>query len=277
MRKRILLSILSIPIIAYVTYAGFFKGVLFYLFIATLSYLVSYEVYGLLGRIVDFGEGKRVAAWFVLPPLILNTSLYINFFLNGFDGAILYIVGMTILVLYGGSRKRYGRKIGNRYFLLFFCSYIYSGCFPLMLLLLKQEQRGFILIYFLFILAWMNDTAAYFIGTFFGKRKGIIKQSPNKSLEGYIGAFIVTIMVALIFKWITGEGFSADFVETTLLGITVAITAPLGDLGESVLKRRAKVKDSSSILPGLGGVLDVFDSVLLSIPVYYTVVRLMIL
>jgi CDP-diglyceride synthetase len=276
MRKRILLSILFIPIIAYVTYADFFKGILFYLFIALLSYMVSYEVYGLLGRIVDFGEGKRASNWFVFPPVILNTSLYIILFLNGFDGAILYIVGITILALYGGARIRYGGKIGNRYFLLFFCSYIYSGCFPLMLLMLKQEQGGIILIYFLFILAWMNDTAAYFIGTFFGKRKGIIKQSPNKSLEGYIGAFIVTIIAAALFKWITGEGFAPDFAEATFLGILVAITAPAGDLGESILKRRANVKDSSSILPGLGGILDVFDSVLLSIPVYFTAVRLMI-
>ncbi len=225
---------------------------------------------------MDFGEGKRTVTWFVLPPVILNTSLYIIFFLNGFDRAILYIVGITIVALYSGACIRYGRNIGNRYFLLFFFSYIYSGCFPLMLLMLKQEQKGFILIYFLFILAWMNDTAAYFIGTFFGKRKGIIKQSPNKSLEGYIGAFVITVIVADLFKWIVREGFSPNFAETTFLGILVAITAPLGDLGESMLKRRAKVKDSSNILPGLGGILDVFDSVLLSIPVYFTAVRLMI-
>jgi phosphatidate cytidylyltransferase len=276
MRKRILLSILFIPIIAYVTYADFLKGVFFYLFIVLLSVLVSYEVYGLIGRIVDFGGRKRALTWFVLPPVILNTSLYIILFLNSFDRAILYIIGITTVVLYGAARLRYGKKTGNRYFLLFFCSYIYSGCLPLMLLMLKQDERGFILIYFLFILAWMNDTAAYFIGTFFGKTKGIIKQSPNKSLEGYIGAFIVTILAATLFKWITGDGFSPNHAEAAFLGILVAITAPLGDLGESLLKRRANVKDSSSILSGLGGILDVFDSVLLSIPVYFIAIRLMI-
>jgi len=143
-----------------------------------------------------------------------------------------------------------------------------------MLFGLKQEGHGAVLVYFLFLLAWSNDAGAYFTGTFCGKTKGFIKASPNKSLEGYAGAFIVTMVIANAFKLIAKDHFPADFIHTNIIGIALSITAPSGDLVESMLKRRAGVKDSSHFLPGLGGVLDIFDSILLSTPVYYTLIRL---
>jgi phosphatidate cytidylyltransferase len=63
---------------------------------------------------------------------------------------------------------------------------------------------------------------------------------------------------------------------TNALGLSIAVTAPLGDLGESVFKRRAGVKDSSGVIPGMGGVLDVFDSILISVPMYYVLVRIFV-
>jgi phosphatidate cytidylyltransferase len=152
-------------------------------------------------------------------------------------------------------------------------SFIYCGVFSLLLLKLHGEYRGFMFVYFLLFTAWVNDAAAYIVGSRFGKTRDIVRCSPNKSMEGYIGAFIITMIMVNAFKLVFREGFAPTLIQTNLLGFCIAVTAPLGDLGESCLKRKTGVKDSSALLPGLGGVLDIFDSVLFSVPLYYILVK----
>lgn len=115
----------------------------------------------------------------------------------------------------------------------------------------------------LFILVWVNDIFAYLIGSTMGKHKLFEKLSPKKSWEGTIGGVIFTILAAWIFSKFTTE---LDLIEWLVLGLIISITADLGDLAESMLKRSAGVKDSGKILPGHGGILDRFDAVLFATP-----------
>jgi phosphatidate cytidylyltransferase len=115
----------------------------------------------------------------------------------------------------------------------------------------------------LFILVWVNDVFAYLIGSTMGKHKLSEKLSPKKTWEGAIGGIIFTIFAAWIFSKITIE---LNLMEWLVLGLIISISANLGDLAESMLKRSAGVKDSGKILPGHGGILDRFDAVLFATP-----------
>jgi len=118
----------------------------------------------------------------------------------------------------------------------------------------------------LFILIWSSDTGAYLSGNIFGKRKLIEKISPNKTWEGFVGSMILTSVTGII---IALKYLNITQVEGMFLGVLTVCIATFGDLFQSMLKRRAKVKDSGKILPGHGGILDRFDSILFCLPIYY--------
>ncbi|MBU1707723.1 phosphatidate cytidylyltransferase [bacterium] len=116
----------------------------------------------------------------------------------------------------------------------------------------------------LFVSVWVADTAAYGIGKRFGKHKLMPKASPNKSWEGAIAGLISAPIVALIMKGIGFVHFSIwDILAFTVI---VGFIGQVGDLLESLMKREAELKDTSQFLPGHGGLLDRFDSLLLAIP-----------
>lgn len=127
-------------------------------------------------------------------------------------------------------------------------------------------------------LTWTNDTAAYAIGKRWGRRRLAPAVSPGKSLEGALGALVVTIAVAVPLLWLVDRWvpvFTA--VDGFALGLLVGVAAPCGDLVESAFKRDAGVKDVSQLVPGHGGVLDRFDSLLFTVPAFYYYVREIVL
>jgi phosphatidate cytidylyltransferase len=117
------------------------------------------------------------------------------------------------------------------------------------------------------IIIWVNDTFAFITGKTLGKHKGIFPCSPRKSLEGFIGGALFTFVAALFVRHFISDIYTIKHV--ILLTLSVGIFGQLGDLFESVLKRDMNVKDSSNLIPGHGGVLDRFDSILWAAPVLY--------
>ena len=127
-------------------------------------------------------------------------------------------------------------------------------------------------------LTWTNDTAAYAIGKRWGRRRLAPQISPGKSLEGALGALLVTVAVAVPLLWIVDRWVGVfTAVDGFALGVLVGVAAPCGDLVESSFKRDAGVKDVSHLIPGHGGVLDRFDSLLFAVPVFYYYVREVVL
>lgn len=121
------------------------------------------------------------------------------------------------------------------------------------------------LIFLLVFSTWASDTFAFAFGKWMGKNKLCPSISPGKTQEGALGGFVGTIAVAVLFSLI----FKFSLLHGFAIGFIIAVMAPLGDLVESILKRVCQVKDSGNIIPGHGGVLDRFDSLLLAAPAVY--------
>ncbi len=118
----------------------------------------------------------------------------------------------------------------------------------------------------LFVLVWVNDVFAYLCGSSLGKHKLFERLSPKKTWEGSVGGFIFTLVFAWLFSLITSN---LTLSEWLIMAMIISVTANLGDLAESLLKRNAGVKDSGTIFPGHGGVLDRFDAILFATPFVY--------
>jgi phosphatidate cytidylyltransferase len=119
---------------------------------------------------------------------------------------------------------------------------------------------------------WISDTAAYFTGRAFGKRKLAYHISPGKTWEGVAGAMLAVLIYGLIWVFVFADG---AYVETLVpLLIILAALGIMGDLFESLIKRQAGVKDSGSILPGHGGILDRIDALTAALPVAILAVQI---
>jgi len=140
--------------------------------------------------------------------------------------------------------------------------------------LLRTLPDGWIWLIFMFAGTWASDTVAYFVGKSFGRRHIAPVLSPKKTMEGAIGGLFGSILIAYLFAVIYPF---LPLPKLLLLGLMLGIAAEVGDLLESAFKRQAGLKDSSTLIPGHGGILDRFDSALFTAPLVYYYVRLIII
>ncbi len=135
-------------------------------------------------------------------------------------------------------------------------------------ILIRRTQSGVLWIFFILVLAFAGDVAAYYVGRRLGKRKLLPEVSPGKTVEGTIGLIAGSVMGCLLFRqWFFPM---LTMTHAAILGLVGSIIGQLGDLSESALKRAAGVKDSGAILPGHGGILDRLDCLMFITPfVYY--------
>ena len=125
------------------------------------------------------------------------------------------------------------------------------------------------------LLTFVTDAGAYFAGVFLGRHRGVTQVSPNKSVEGYIGGFVSGVAFALLYGLVAGEiaRVPVDLLSLALCGLFGALATEVGDLAFSFVKRQYGVKDFGHLLPGHGGMLDRFDSMLFCGPVVLFIVQ----
>ncbi|MDP3260899.1 MAG: phosphatidate cytidylyltransferase [Thermodesulfovibrionales bacterium] len=134
---------------------------------------------------------------------------------------------------------------------------------------LYLRENGSEWIIFLYGCVWASDSLAYYIGKGIGRRKLYEEISPNKTIAGAVGSIAGGMAGAVILKIAVVNYISLSLMQAAVLGMMIGIVTIIGDLAESMFKRDAGVKDSSSIVPGHGGILDKIDSVLFAGPVFY--------
>ncbi len=141
-----------------------------------------------------------------------------------------------------------------------------GGCF-LFMPLLRRLDGGLAWIFLLLCLAWLSDTGAFFAGRFFGKTKLYEAISPKKTVEGYIGGMLTAVAGVFVVRAVGLPSLTP--VDAVVIGTVIGTAGVIGDLAESLLKRAFNVKDSGTIMPGHGGLLDRVDSVLFVAPLLY--------
>lgn len=139
-------------------------------------------------------------------------------------------------------------------------------------LTINDFELGKIYVWLIFVIAFATDTFAYFSGYLFGKHKLIPKVSPKKTIEGAIGGILGSTICAILFGYI----FKLNIVPLVLIGSIGSIVAQFGDLFASSIKRYVGIKDYGKLIPGHGGILDRFDSVILVAPFVYFAITLFI-
>jgi len=250
---RILVSLVGIPILLGVSFLG---GWWLTLLVAILVCIGLLEFYQLAAR----QKLKPVVPAGVLGGLALVLTAYINI------GGVTWlgtVITIGILLVFLACFPRLG--LADTAITLLGIWYVGSLMAYLPLIRLLPNGAGALVITFL--LTWANDSGAYFCGRMFGRKHPWPRLSPGKTRAGVIGGVLGTVAVAVIL----GPVFLPPLSRWLLVGLAIiaAIAAQIGDLIESGLKRQAGVKDSGCFLPGHGGILDRFDSLLLVAPVIY--------
>ena len=141
-----------------------------------------------------------------------------------------------------------------------------------------SDSDGLFYVFLGLIIPWMCDMGAYFVGTFFGRHKLCPKISPKKTVEGAVGGIVVSILSALLAAFLyqilaLGDSASVCYWQIALLALVGAPLSMVGDLMASLIKRQCQVKDFGHIMPGHGGVMDRFDSLMLTAPLLFMIVH----
>jgi len=144
------------------------------------------------------------------------------------------------------------------------------------LIRLRAMEQGRFLVFLPVISAFLTDIGAYFTGVFFGKHRGITKVSPNKSLEGYLGGIVFGGVFMLLYGAALGvlTGVPVSYPLMAVYGLCGSAVTELGDLSFSLIKRQYGVKDYGNLIPGHGGMLDRFDSMIFAAPMLLVLVEL---
>ena len=249
--KRIIVSIIFIPLFLWVYYIG---GVYLIGLLGLLTVLSSYEIIKMYERKgIKLLYFNAVSSFLFFYCIVCSSThaLYILFLILLFNG---------IKSVFWGNIKDSTQMISGAIFTV-----VYPAIgFGLFYRLSDFHQT---LIPLLAVLIWMTDSFAYLIGMSFGKHRGIFSCSPKKSIEGFIAGIVFAFVGAFVVKFVFPEVYTAKYM--ILLGISAGIFGQFGDLFESVIKRDMGAKDSSGLIPGHGGVLDRFDSILIAAPALF--------
>lgn len=263
--QRLIVSIILIPLGVGLIYAG---GWVFAVLVAVVLSLAVMEYWNL------FRQGGYHPSGMVLVCSVIALALARYFF--AFKGSDL-ILGLTIVTTMAVQVIAFEKGNANAAldFNITLGGVFYLGWLGSYLVSLRTLPDG--VWWFLVVLpaTWFGDAGAYFIGSQFGKHKMSPRVSPNKSWEGYAGEVISAALGGMLMAALWHlRAPAVTPVAGLILGLAVGILTPLGDLGESMLKRGFGVKDTGTALPGHGGILDRIDSWLWAAMIGYYIILL---
>ncbi len=271
LRTRVVSALVGLTLLIAVLYLG---SITLGVAVTLIAAIGLYEFYNSVDKVKNINPIKSVGYLSLIPLLLVGleeTGWYkLNIsVLTGISVCLIIFLSMTFIV--------FGHK---KYNIIDACATAFGIAYvPFLmsfLILIRNMDHGMLLIWLIFIGAWGTDTMAYTFGRLFGKRKIVPEISRNKTLAGVIGGVIgcVGLMIAFGFIVQTYFDLKISFLALTLLGLFCGGISQIGDWSASAIKRYVNVKDFGNIMPGHGGVLDRFDSILFVAPVVYYVLVL---
>lgn len=270
--ERLLISLIGIPLLLYIIAKG---GFLFFAFVVIISIVSINEFYNFPKSSIDpitrfFGAISCILIALNYSTVYTPTEYlpYINKDLIIISLIIAFILYIMIELLIPNRRlieTIFYTVFGVIYIPFLLCSLIAISDF--------DHLNGSRFTLLLFVTVWMADSAAYFVGNAFGRTKMIESISPKKTIEGFIGGYIGSLLCVFIFTYFELINYSLTTFQIILLSISIGIFGQLGDFFESMIKRNYKIKDSSNLLLGHGGFLDRFDSIIISSPLIFIFLR----
>lgn len=268
MAKRILVAVICVPLLLCVIL--FLPSVCWAVVVAFISGMAAFEL------LRATGEGKLTA-----PMRIVTLLSAVLIPLGNWAGHAVVTACVCLFVVMAVSFwcaiRAYDEDGGSISFYHVTLTLFAGGVIPLALsalVQLRDMEYGKYLVLLAVLLNFVVDGVAYFGGIFLGKHRGVTKVSPKKSVEGYFFGFAGGIVFAVLYGIVIGaiEGRSPALVPLGLCGLLGALVTELGDLVFSFIKRQYGVKDFGKLLPGHGGILDRFDSMILCGPVILFIV-----
>jgi phosphatidate cytidylyltransferase len=258
---RIITSVIAIPVLIYLI--KFAPPFLFFLVSFAAMLFCFYEYYLLVRKGNDL--------FVYLIALCFASLIFSSFYFTERSFSFYFPLGAVLILI---AAVLSGLEIKNALFVtatsLFGAWYV--GALTGYVVGVRMIDEGFSdetgsdLLMMLFLIIWCGDTAAYFFGKSFGRHK-LSALSPKKTVEGAIAGLVFSILAAVVCRYTFVE--QIPMIHAILIGAIVGLAGQLGDLGESLLKRSANVKDSGKVIPGHGGMLDRLDSLLFGAPAMY--------
>lgn len=267
MFPRLLTGVLGVPLVILTVYLG---GVSFALLVFLVSVFACYEYLSMAKRSGYEND--------VFTGLLASIILPVGVFLDGkgvaarsgypFTSLFLFIILLIFFVREFFKFDRFSLvRILVKTFGVFFISW------SLLHIALIRDVHGREWCYFLIVTIWFADTFAWFIGTYFGKKRPqfIRDISPKKTLEGFFGELTGGVIGAVFIKSVVFK--NSSYTQFLIMGAVIGLLSFISDLSESLIKRSFGFKDSSNLLPGHGGILDRFDSFLITAPLFYYILQ----
>lgn len=265
--SRVIVALIGIPLIVALCIIGKIPFLIFILLVG----LISFNEFTMMLKSKNSFPNKLIG-------LIAVAIIIINEYNSFIDYHIFLVALISVLLLFELFRNKASaiNNVGSTLLGIF-----YIGIFSGAIIDLREfyaesyftyTQGGYLILSIL-ISIWLCDSAAYFFGSAYGLHKLMLRVSPKKSWEGAVAGFIFSVIGMVASKSLMLE-FLSTF-DAIIIGIIVGVFGQIGDLIESLIKRDANVKDSSSLIPGHGGILDRFDSLLFSAPIIYLYLSLL--
>lgn len=255
MKQRIITGVIAGALFILFVVLG---GVPFTLVTMLLALIGIYEILKMKGISIVTVPGVLAMVATILMVLPTNWAERVEEAISYNKLELLFIFALLLLV--------YSVVVKNNFtfddvaFVLLSVMYVGIGFYYM----IATRDAGITFLIFALVIVWVTDSGAYFTGRKFGKRKLWPEISPNKTVEGFIGGIVLAVIGAVIMQLITP--FDVSWFMLVVVVVVCSIMGQIGDLVESAIKRHYNVKDSGNILPGHGGILDRFDSILFVLP-----------
>lgn len=243
--------------------------------ISMIGFFELTKACGVRGRGKD-GNYLKVNGLEVMGVLCITAYYAVTYFVQDTTYSMPLVIMMLIALMFVyvfGFSKYNANQVMNTYFSLIYAPVMLSFVF-----LTRQLENGIYLVWMIFISSWISDTCAYLVGVMLGKHKLAPVLSPKKSIEGSVGGIVGAAIVGGLFgAYLDSALYTENLVIIlAVVGGVGSVISQVGDLAASAIKRNHDIKDYGKLIPGHGGIMDRFDSVIFTAPItYFLIIMLM--